>query len=326
MAKRKKRASHESERERERPEHAEHERSKRSRHAASPVAVEQTGERRVKTLFSRSYLIGALLATSLIIIIAAYTIGFQYGRLSLSGEEAKGTTGGAESNAPAPEGAKPSTPPPQAVPKSEKPVVELFVMSYCPFGLQMEKAFVPVAKLLGEKADINVRSVSYAMHGLKEVEENTRQYCIQKVAPEKYWSYLECFLASNDAQSCMAAAGIPEEAVERCASDADEEFGISREWEEKARWLNGRFPRYPVDAELNQQYGVRGSPTVVINEKVVRLRRSAEAVKEAVCAAFTTPPPECERELSAVEERPGPGPVGAGGGSPTGAATAGCGA
>lgn len=38
-----------------------------------------------------------------------------------------------------------SKPSPQntAVPKSDKPKVELFVMSYCPYGTQMEKSIYP---------------------------------------------------------------------------------------------------------------------------------------------------------------------------------------
>ena len=34
--------------------------------------------------------------------------------------------------------------------KTEKPVVELFVMSHCPFGTQIEKGILPVVKALGE--------------------------------------------------------------------------------------------------------------------------------------------------------------------------------
>ena len=37
---------------------------------------------------------------------------------------------------------------PVAVTKSDRPKVELFVMSYCPYGLQMEKAYLPAWNLL----------------------------------------------------------------------------------------------------------------------------------------------------------------------------------
>src|SRR3989338_8353212 len=79
----------------------------------------------------------------------------------------------------------PSTPPAN-IPKSDRPKVELFVMADCPYGLQMEKAYIPAWDLLKKKADIDVKFVSYAMHGKKEVDENTRQYCIQKEQDGKY--------------------------------------------------------------------------------------------------------------------------------------------
>ena len=63
------------------------------------------------------------------------------------------------------------------------------------------------------------------------------------------------------------------------------------------------------------EYGVRGSPTFVVNGQTVDVARSAEAIKEAVCSAFIEPPKECEQTLSTTAEDPGIGPVGSGSGS-----------
>jgi hypothetical protein len=49
--------------------------------------------------------------------------------------------------------------------KREKPDVDVFVMSYCPFGTQIEKGLLPVWDLLGDKINLNIRFVDYAMHG-----------------------------------------------------------------------------------------------------------------------------------------------------------------
>ncbi|MBU3941884.1 MAG: hypothetical protein KKF74_03150, partial [Nanoarchaeota archaeon] len=51
----------------------------------------------------------------------------------------------------------------QCMPKKDKPEVELFVMSHCPYGTQIEKGMLPVARLLGDKIDFNIRFCSYAM-------------------------------------------------------------------------------------------------------------------------------------------------------------------
>ncbi|MEI6627429.1 MAG: hypothetical protein WCL61_02435, partial [bacterium] len=66
------------------------------------------------------------------------------------------------------------------VSKNDKPVVELFVMSYCPYGTQAEKGILPAVKALGNKIDFKLKFVAYTMHGDKETQENLLQYCINK--------------------------------------------------------------------------------------------------------------------------------------------------
>jgi hypothetical protein len=91
--------------------------------------------------------------------------------------------------------------------KSDKPVVELFVMSYCPYGTQMEKGIIPVVETLGNKIDFKLKFVSYTMHGDKENQENLRQYCIDKDQFNKFTPYLQCFLGSSDSAACLKSTG-----------------------------------------------------------------------------------------------------------------------
>ena len=184
------------------------------------------------------------------------------------------------------------------VTKSNKPVVELFVMSYCPFGLQMEKAYLPVWELLKNKADFSLKFVSYAMHGQKEVEENTRQYCIQNEQPDKFIPYLKCFTGKDDYKACLAVAGVNESKMNTCVANADKKFGTMAKFNDKSTWLNGRYPIYPVNSDLNEKYGVQGSPTLIINGAEAQAGRTPEAVKQVVCAAFNNTPNECAQKLS----------------------------
>ena len=183
---------------------------------------------------------------------------------------------------------------PPNVTKSDRPVVELFVMSYCPYGTQMEKALLPAQALLGDKADISIKFVSYTMHGAKETQENTRQYCMMQNAPDKFQSYLSCFLESGNTTSCMASTAINVSAISSCMNEAYTAFGLS-----------DSGTSYPVHAAENQQYGVGGSPTLVINGAIVSASRSPEAVKAAICNAFTTAPAECSTTLSTAQASPG---------------------
>ncbi|HDJ96441.1 MAG TPA: hypothetical protein ENG45_00005, partial [Candidatus Aenigmarchaeota archaeon] len=191
------------------------------------------------------------------------------------------------------------------VPKREKADVKLFVMSFCPFGLQAEKALLPVMKLLKDKADISIHFVYYAMHGEKEVYENLRQFCIQKEQKEKFYDYLLCFVQSGDAEKCIGEAGIDASKLRACMDDTDKRYGITENLNNRSTWYNGRFPRFDIDLDLNKKYNVQGSPTLVINDKVVRVTRSPEAFKEAICSGFNTPPEECNEKLSTKQASPG---------------------
>ncbi len=197
------------------------------------------------------------------------------------------------------------------VPKSNKPIVELFVMSYCPYGTQAEKGIIPAVKLLGDKIDFKIRYVYYAMHGEKEVTENLREYCIQKIDSEKFLDYMTCFLEGdgvesngyitngNNVNACLALAGIDKGALETCMAEADKEFSVTENLE-----TGENYPKFNVDAELNDEYGVQGSPTLVINGVQVSSSRDPSSYLDAICSAFKDTPGECSTELSS--EAPSP--------------------
>src|SRR5680860_695813 len=62
------------------------------------------------------------------------------------------------------------------VPKSDKPSVELYVFTYCPYGTQSEKGIIPAVKALGSKIDFKIKQIG-AMHGDHEKIEAQRQLC-----------------------------------------------------------------------------------------------------------------------------------------------------
>jgi len=194
----------------------------------------------------------------------------------------------------------------QKPPKSQIPDIKLFVMSYCPFGLQAEKALLHAWKLLKEKANIGIYFVDYIMHGKKEIDENLRQYCIQRKEPEKFLSYLDCFVKEGDFEKCLKEAEINEEKLSTCEDLADKEFKITENYSDKNSWLDGRFPKFEVHFDLNKKYGVSGSPTLVINDQVVSVsQRSPESFKNAICQAFSSLPKECSEKLSDKIVSPG---------------------
>lgn len=187
---------------------------------------------------------------------------------------------------------------PQEVPKSDKPKVELFVMSYCPYGLQAENGIVPAIEALKGKVDFTVKFVSYAMHGKKEIDENTRQYCIQKDQNNKFLTYLKCFLKDQSSyDKCLTEAKIDKTKLTSCIATADKQFNITANFDNKDSWLNGNYPMYNVDLTLNNKYGVQGSPTLVINSVQADSARDSNSYLKTICGAFNTSPSECSSTI-----------------------------
>ncbi|MDD2696916.1 MAG: hypothetical protein PHE52_02030 [Candidatus Pacebacteria bacterium] len=207
------------------------------------------------------------------------------------------------------------------VPKADNPDVKLFVMSYCPYGLQAQKMFLPVYDLLKDKAEMGVYFVDYIMHEKKEIDENLTQYCIQKEEKDKYPAYLSCFVQSGDSANCISQAGVNQGKIGSCVSQTDETYNIYSQYDDKSTWLNGNYPKFDVNSDLNTQYGVQGSPTIVINGQIVNVSpRSPERFKEIICQAFNSQPSECSETLSSDVAA-----TGIGGGTASNSSAGGCG-
>ncbi len=188
--------------------------------------------------------------------------------------------------------------------KRDKPTADIFVMSHCPFGTQIEKGLLSVWKALKDKADINIRFCNYAMHGKKEIDEELRQYCIQKDSKDKFIAYLECFLDKGEEGSCLKKANVNTTKLSACIKASDNKFNVTKSFDDKSKWM-GRFPPFYVDDDLNKKYGVGGSPTVVINDVQARVGRSPSELLNAICKGFKTPPSECTEKLSGQTYSPG---------------------
>jgi hypothetical protein len=110
-------------------------------------------------------------------------------------------------------------------------------------------------------------------------------------------------------------------ALDKCYAKADKDFGIMAKFNDQASWLSGRYPIYPVHQTENNKYGVQGSPTLVINGVQSEAARTPEAIKQAICAAFTEAPSECDTVLPNTPFQAG---FGLAAGAPAGAADPGC--
>ncbi|MBU0958291.1 MAG: hypothetical protein KKF56_05790 [Nanoarchaeota archaeon] len=177
---------------------------------------------------------------------------------------------------------------PQDIPKSDKPVVELFVMTHCPYGTQAEKGMIPAIEALGDDVDFNIRFVHYYMHegDKQEPYETPRQVCIREEQGAKYNDYLMCFLEDGDSERCVAEVKVNKAKLDSCVANKAEGF-------------------YADDSALSQGYGVGGSPTLVINGVQANSGRDSASYLATICSAMNEPSEACDEVLSSAAPSPG---------------------
>ena len=191
----------------------------------------------------------------------------------------------------------------QTITKTDVPVVELFIMTHCPYGTQAEKGLLPAIDYLGDSIDATIRFVHYFMHTPEETE-TPRQVCIREEQPDKWLEYLECFLSGSgtneDALACDAQVGIDSAALDTCISS-----GKSDEY-------------YAKDSSLSQGYGVQGSPTLVVNGNIISSGRDSASYLDTICQAFNDVPELCGQQVpNAINPSPGFGYNGGAGSATT---------
>lgn len=209
---------------------------------------------------------------------------------------------------------------PTEVPKTAKPTVELFVMSHCPYGTQIEKGILPVVEALGSKINFAIKFCDYAMHGEKELKEQLNQYCINKEQSAKYYTYLKCFLSgTGDGTACLTQAKIDTAKLKTCVDKTDKQFKVIENFTNKVGY-KGSYPAFDVFKDDNAKYNVGGSPTLIINGTESQSGRDSQSLMNSICAGFENAPEECKKAMSTVSPSAGFGT----GSDTSGAAAANC--
>lgn len=191
----------------------------------------------------------------------------------------------------------------ESIPKTEKPSVELFVMSFCPYGVRAEDNIMPIIDLLKDKIDFKVRFIVNvngekiedvsSLHGINEAKEDARQVVIMKYYPDKFYDYLKeinnnCYSVASDAAK-----------LDECWKNAAKKLGMDVNKIETAAYGKEGTDLLKVDEALAEQFGISGSPTLTVNSvKSSAIYSGTAATQEAICSAFNTAPSECGQEAS----------------------------
>ena len=146
-----------------------------------------------------------------------------------------------------------------------KPTLELFVMSYCPFGIQAEEKIMPIVKKFGDKIDFKLQFIAQeketlsqqditpfiSLHGYPEVAENIRQLLIAQEYPEQYSDYILCRgkKLNKSWEDCAKKHGIDVEKIQRLF-DTPEAEQLFRE-----------------NIKRSAELGIRASPTILVDNR-----------------------------------------------------------
>jgi thioredoxin 1 len=185
--------------------------------------------------------------------------------------------------------------------KSDKPLLEAFVVSRCPFGLQMQRILAEVvSKLPAAKDYLKIRyigSVSNntitSMHGNDEAQENLRQICMREEQPERYWDYLNCYMKEGKSSDCQKSLSIDVSKLSACIKDSSCGLIYAQK-----------------DFDLADDFKIAASPTLTMNSKIVSefdfatdttSGRSPEALKELLCCGFNKEPSFCAKQLNKTQ-------------------------
>jgi len=200
-----------------------------------------------------------------------------------------------------------------AIKKTDKPALEAFIVSRCPFGLQMQRMIADAIKSVPSLADfIKVRyigSVSSdgktitSMHdsSLPEGKENLRQICIREEQPAKYWNYVACQMKSGDTTGCEKSTGVDSSKLNSCVSTpskglayAQKDFDLS----DKSGASNSGSPTLVLDGTKIPEFTADKTP-------VFGSGRSSDEIKTIICDASKTKPSFCSKTLNTTKAATG---------------------
>lgn len=180
-------------------------------------------------------------------------------------------------------------------PKSDKPNVDLYVMSFCPYGNKAEDTLKSVYVLLKDKVNFNFHYIVTAegdkitsLHGQPEVDQNEREVCVLKNYGKGRWldfvSYVNTNCGSDGKCWEAGAKSLAIDTAKISACVASEGTALMK-----------------AEAEKSNAAGASGSPTMIINgqnSQAVYQYGNSEGYKKAICDAFNVAPEECAKTLS----------------------------
>lgn len=172
--------------------------------------------------------------------------------------------------------------------------MDIYVMSQCPYGVQVEEALVPVKEKLGASFELNIEFIGQgtagslqSMHGPNEVTGDIAQLCAEKQIGKNLLDFVACQNDDNPKsvhtnwKTCGEQLGLDTAALETCISGS-----------EGQELLAASFAA--SDAK-----GATGSPTIYLDGQEYQGGRKSNDFLRAVCGTYGDDAPTACSEIPA---------------------------
>ena len=167
--------------------------------------------------------------------------------------------------------------------------LDFYVMSQCPYGVQVLDAIAPVLKKMGDNVDFSVNFIANegagkkftSLHGQPEVDEDLRELCAMKYYPKsyKYMDYITCRdknIKATNWQKCATDSGMDAAKLKACA-----------EGDEGKNLLSASI-------KASTKAKAQGSPTMYLNGALYSGGRTETDFTRALCNAMKVKPAACK--------------------------------
>ncbi len=188
----------------------------------------------------------------------------------------------------------------------DKPVVDLFVMSFCPYGNIAEELFEPVYQNLGDSFILRPRYIVYSnyggggpsycidedskycsMHGIGERKQDIREECV--LYNDGVGKWFEFIMEIN--AECNAGN------IEDCWTDVAESIDLDPE-EIEACYEENKVKYSEENLKMMELLGASGSPAIYINGETYNGARTSQAYQDAICAVMEEEAEGCTKTIA----------------------------
>jgi len=159
----------------------------------------------------------------------------------------------------------------------QKPSLNLYVMSHCPFGIRAEDIILSflgnfndqlklhIYYIVSKQGDHNFTS----LHGPSELDEDLYQIAIQTLYNNKFYSYLLCYNSTMDRDKCLKDNNINKKEIEAFVKSGQAEKILDE------------------DFKKTEELGINASPTLYINSQRYDGPIQPEHIIRSVCSNIT---------------------------------------